>query len=92
MGEQRVWNGQTLIDPAYVAAASQPGPGFRADYGYLWWLENGEQFGAIGGVGNCYVNIMPSRQLVIAVMGNDAGLGQDGGWASFRGVVDAIQD
>jgi CubicO group peptidase (beta-lactamase class C family) len=87
-----VWNGQTLIDPAYIAAASKPGAGFRADYGYLWWLENDEQFGAIGGVGNCYVNIMPSRQLVIAVMGNDAGLGQGGGWASFRSVVDAIQD
>jgi hypothetical protein len=38
------------------------------------------------------VNIMPSRRLVIAVMGNDAGLGQGGGWASFRSVVDAIQE
>jgi len=87
-----VWNGQVLIDPAYIAAASKPGPGFRADYGYLWWLENDEQYGAIGGVGNCYVNIMPSRQLVIAVMGNDAGLGQGGGWAAFGSVVNAIQD
>lgn len=87
-----VWNGQTLIAPEYIAAGSKPGPGFRADYGYLLWLENDEQFGAIGGVGNCYVNIMPSRQLVIAVMGDDAGLGAGGGWSDFRSVVDAIQD
>jgi CubicO group peptidase (beta-lactamase class C family) len=87
-----VWNGKTLISPEYIAAASKPGAGFRADYGYLWWLENEEQFGAIGGVSNCFVNIMPSRQLVIAVLGNDFALGQGGGWASFRSVVDAIQD
>ncbi|MET0385870.1 MAG: serine hydrolase [Polyangiales bacterium] len=87
-----MWNGQQLIDPAYIAAGSKPGPGFRATYGYLMWIENDEQFAAIGGVGNCYVNIMPSKQLVIAVMGDDAGLGAGGGWASFRALVNAIED
>jgi hypothetical protein len=87
-----MWNGQQLISPEYIAAGSTPGPGFRADYGYLMWLENAEQYGGIGGVGNCYVNIMPSKQLVIAVMGNDAGLGQGGGWASFQSLVSAIKD
>ena len=49
-------------------------------------------FGAIGGVGNCYVNIMPSKQLVIAVMGNDTGLGQGGGWSAFGSLVNSISD
>jgi hypothetical protein len=35
---------------------------------------------------------MPSRQLVIAVLGDDAGLGRGGGWADFQSVVDAIDD
>jgi CubicO group peptidase (beta-lactamase class C family) len=87
-----MWNGEQLISPEYIAAGSKPGPGFRADYGYLMWIENADQFSAIGGVGNCYVNVMPSKQLVIAVMGDDAGLGQGGGWASFQSLVDAIKD
>jgi CubicO group peptidase (beta-lactamase class C family) len=86
------WDDQQLIDPAYIAAGSKPGAGFRNMYGYLMWLENDEQFGAIGGVGNCYVNIMPSKQLVIAVMGNDSGLGTGGGWSSFRSLADRITD
>ena len=86
------WDDQQLIDPSYIQAGSKPGAGFRAMYGYLLWLENDEQFGAIGGVGNCYVNIMPSKQLVIAVMGNDSGLGTGGGWSSFRSLVDRIPD
>lgn len=87
-----MWEGKQLIDPAYIAAGSKPGAGFRSMYGYLMWIENAEQFGAIGGVGNCYVNVMPSKQLVIAVMGNDAGLGQGGGWSSFQSLVNRIQD
>jgi hypothetical protein len=86
------WADQQLIDPSYIAAGSKPGAGFRNMYGYLFWLENDEQFGAIGGVGNCYVNIMPSKQLVIAVMGNDSGLGTGGGWGSFQSLVNRITD
>jgi CubicO group peptidase (beta-lactamase class C family) len=86
------WGDEQLIDPSYIAAGSKPGAGFRNMYGYLLWLENAEQFGAIGGVGNCYVNIMPSKQLVIAVMGNDSGLGTGGGWSSFQSLVDRITD
>jgi len=86
-----VWEGEQIISPEYIAAGSKPGAGFRADYGYLWWIENAEQYAAIGGVGNCYVNVMPSKQLVIAVMGDDAGLGQGGGWAAFQSLVDQIE-
>jgi len=86
------WDDQQLIDPSYIAAGSKPGAGFRNMYGYLLWLENADQFGAIGGVGNCYVNIMPSKQLVIAVMGNDSGLGTGGGWGSFQSLVNRITD
>lgn len=86
------WQDQQLIDPSYIEAGSKPGSGFRAMYGYLMWIQNAEQFGAIGGVGNCYVNIMPSKQLVIAVMGNDTGLGQGGGWSAFGSLVNSISD
>ena len=86
------WGDEQLIDPSYIAAGSKPGAGFRNMYGYLFWIENDEQFSAIGGVGNCYVNIMPSKQLVIAVMGDDAGLGSGGGWASFQSLVSRITD
>jgi CubicO group peptidase (beta-lactamase class C family) len=84
------WGDEQLIDPSYIEAGSKPGAGFRGMYGYLMWIENDEQFGAIGGVGNCYVNIMPSKQLVIAVMGNDSGLGTGGGWSSFRSLASRI--
>ncbi len=86
------WGDKQLISPEYIAAGSKPGPGFRATYGYLIWVDNDDQFSAIGGVGNCYVHVMPSKQLVIAVMGGDAGLGAGGDWPAFRGLVDSIQD
>ncbi len=86
------WGDKQLISPEYIAAGSKPGPGFRATYGYLIWVDSDDQFSAIGGVGNCYVHVMPSKQLVIAVMGGDAGLGAGGDWPAFRGLVDSIQD
>ncbi|MBN1653332.1 MAG: serine hydrolase [Deltaproteobacteria bacterium] len=86
-----MWNGKVIIDPEYIAAGSTPGPGFRATYGYLWWIQNAEQYAAIGGIAECYVNVMPSRQLVIAVMG-DVSMSQAGSWASFQSIVNAIRD
>ncbi|MDD9946653.1 MAG: serine hydrolase [Myxococcales bacterium] len=85
-----VWRGKRLIDSEYIEVASGGGVGPRRDYGYLWWIEGTDQFSAIGGVGNCYVNVMPSRKLVIAVLGDNAGLGRGGGWTDFRALVAAL--
>lgn len=86
-----VWNGKVLINPEFIAAGSKPGAGSRATYGYLWWIQNELQYSAIGGIAECYVDIMPSRQLVIAVMG-DTSMGQGGAWANFQNIVDSISD
>lgn len=86
-----VWNGKRLIDPEYITAATSPSRG-RADYGYLWWLDGNGQFSAVGGPGNSYCNVMPSRQLVIAVMGEGFQLGRGGSWADFQDIVNSIRD
>jgi CubicO group peptidase (beta-lactamase class C family) len=86
------WNGQQLIDPEYVKQATRASVASQPDYGYLWWLENEQQFMGIGGTGECWIDVMPSKQLVIAVLGRAVGLGQGGNWQSFQPIVDSIRD
>jgi CubicO group peptidase (beta-lactamase class C family) len=86
------WNGQQLVDPAYLTAASHPAITAEPDYGYLWWIQNNEQFQAIGGTGECWINVMPSRALVIAVLGVGFQLGGGGDWPVFQPIVDSLRD
>lgn len=86
------WNDQTLINTEYLAAATRPSFDFQPEYGYLWWLENDLQFMAIGGTGECWIDVMPSRQLVIAVLGTGFQLGQGGNWQAFQPIVDSLTD
>jgi CubicO group peptidase (beta-lactamase class C family) len=85
------WNGQQLIDPAYLEAASHVAIASQ-NYGYLWWIENDEQFMGIGGTGECWIDVMPSRELVIAVLGIGFQLGGGGSWAVFQPIVDSLTD
>lgn len=45
-----MWNGERLIDTAYIQAATQPSfPSFQSIYGYLWWLNRmGPGVGPLG--------------------------------------------
>jgi hypothetical protein len=47
---------------------------------------------AIGGTGECWIDVMPSRQLVIAVLGQSVQLGGGGNWQSFQPIVDSLRD
>jgi CubicO group peptidase (beta-lactamase class C family) len=86
------WNGEQLIDEAYFDAATSSAIAAQPDYGYLWWLQNDEQFQAIGGTGECWIDVMPSRQLVIAVLGMGFQLGGGGDWPVFQPIVDSLRD
>jgi hypothetical protein len=56
------------------------------------WIENDQQFMAVGGTGECWIDVMPSRDLVIAVLGIGFQLGGGGSWSAFQPIVDSVTD
>jgi len=92
-----VWNGERLLDSAYIKAATEPSFDFQAVYGYLWWLNRegkssvlsynaevpNDMFHAVGGIGNCSIGVFPTQHLVIVHAGDlDTG-GLGGHWEVF---------
>ena len=44
-----MWNGERLLDSAYIKAATNPTFDFQSIYGYLWWLNHeGPSMGPLG--------------------------------------------
>lgn len=88
------WNGRSLVDPAFIAAATTPSPR-NPDYGFLWWLNTSGKitkaprlmFFAAGAFGQfCFV--VPERRLVVATMGFGAGqLSGDAIWEPLAPVL-----
>ncbi len=70
-----VVQGQRILPPGWVAAATRPRPlaGRSLDYGYMWWPQPGPDGdfadGAYraGGIFGQYIYINPARRLVVAV-------------------------
>lgn len=69
-------NGLRVLPEDWMAASTTPSPA-APFYGYLWWLEAGDAFGAQGIFGQ-RIHIDPARELVIAMHSNaPAAVGTD---------------
>ena len=56
-------NGERVLPEGWMAESISPAPGY-AGYGYLWWLQAGGQFDALGIFGQS-IHIDPARHLVV---------------------------
>lgn len=69
------WNGQQLIDSAFVAKSIQPRFEASPDYGYGIWLTNfrGKEVFYLRGILGQYIIVIPDDNVIIARLGNEAG-------------------
>jgi len=95
-----LWNGDTLVPPAYVKASLTPSglpkatDGSKVDfYGYHWWLMPGYKgqdiFYARGILGQ-YVIVIPEKELIIVRLGKERGEVVSNHPSDVRVMVDAV--
>ena len=76
------WNGQQLLDSAFVAKAITPRFPESPEYGYGWWMKDvgGKNFKMMRGHLGQYVIIQPEDNVIIVRLGHqkspDAGIGK----------------
>jgi CubicO group peptidase (beta-lactamase class C family) len=71
------WNGEQIVDSAYVAASIQPSGTLNKDgslnttYGYQWWMgdHKGLDFFFMRGIKGQYVLVVPEKDLIVVRMG-----------------------
>ncbi|HEX8269399.1 MAG TPA: serine hydrolase [Flavobacterium sp.] len=74
------WNGQQLLDSAFVAKSTNPRFAVSPEYGYGWWLSNYKDkkiFYMRGHLGQ-YVILLPEDDLIIVRLGHQAGTRTNG--------------
>jgi len=66
------WNGQQLLDSAFVAKSITPRFEASPDYGYGWWLSNynGKKIFYMRGHLGQYVIVIPKDQIIIVRLGH----------------------
>lgn len=75
------WNGQQLLDSAFVAKSLKPRFPSSPEYGYGWWLknQNNKDFFMMRGHLGQYVIVQPDDNVIIVRLGHqkspDAGIG-----------------
>ncbi|GHA73761.1 serine hydrolase domain-containing protein [Pontibacter akesuensis] len=78
-----IWNGDTLVPPAFVKASLTPNGLIKAEggekvdfYGYQWWLipnyKGQDVFYARGILGQ-YIIVLPEKELIIVRLGKERG-------------------
>ncbi len=76
------WNGQQIIDSAYVSKSITPRFSESPEYGYGWWMKDvdGKNFKMMRGHLGQYVIIQPEDNVIIVRLGHqkspDAGIGK----------------
>lgn len=67
------WNGEQLLDSAYVAQSIRPRFEDAPHYGYGWWLENyrDKDIFYMRGILGQYVIVIPEDDLIIVRLGRD---------------------
>ena len=70
------WNGQQILDSAFVAKSINPRFPNSPDYGYGWWLNNhkGKKIFSMRGHLGQYVIVIPEDDLIIVRLGRQKGV------------------
>ena len=73
------WNGEQLLDSAFIAKSVQPRFEKSPEYGYGWWLTHfkGEKGFAMRGHLGQYVIVFPASDLIIVRLGHQQGPKKD---------------
>ena len=95
-----VWNGDTIIPPAYVKASLTPthlpkaSDGSKTDfYGYQWWLlpdDKGQNIFYARGILGQYIIVIPEKKVVIVRLGKERGEVINNHPSDVRVIVDAV--
>lgn len=69
------WNGQQLLDSAFVAKSIKPRFEESPEYGYGFWLSDfmGKEIFAMRGILGQYVIVIPEEDLIIVRLGREVG-------------------
>ncbi|HUR23676.1 MAG TPA: serine hydrolase domain-containing protein [Acidimicrobiales bacterium] len=90
------WDGQQVLDEAYVAQATSPlmtgGPPEFCGYGLLWWVADrvDPPLYFAGGYGGQYVVVVPDLDLVVVTMADADAVSHPKGMPLRRLVMDTI--
>ena len=95
-----VWNGDTIVPPAYVEASLTPNglqkasDGSKVDfYGYQWWLMpdyKGQEIFYARGILGQYIIVIPEKDIVIVRLGKERGEVVDNHPSDVKAIVDAV--
>ncbi|MEJ8756469.1 serine hydrolase [Pontibacter sp. H259] len=95
-----IWNGDTIVDPAYVRASVSPNglptdTGEPADYGYQWWLlpnyKSQDIFYARGILGQ-YIIVIPEKETIIVRLGKKRGERINGHPSEVMAMIAAVNE
>jgi CubicO group peptidase (beta-lactamase class C family) len=92
MGQFVLDGGQGAVPDGWFAAATDSQVDFGDSgfgYGYQWWSYPGGNFGAQGIFGQA-ITLVPSKDLVVAIVSNWPGATSPGGRTDAREVVTKI--
>lgn len=97
-----IWNGDTLIDPAYVKASVTPhnlpvaDTGKKSDfYGYQWWLlpkYKGQDIFYARGILGQYIIVIPEKEVVIVRLGKKRGERKGHHFSEVMVMIDAVNE
>ncbi|MBC5775665.1 serine hydrolase [Pontibacter sp. KCTC 32443] len=95
-----VWDGDTIVDPAYVRASLTPNglqnsSGQPADYGYQWWLlpnYKGQNIFYARGILGQYIIVIPEKEIIIVRLGKQRGERINGHPSEVLAMIDAVNE
>ncbi|WP_242928006.1 serine hydrolase domain-containing protein [Pontibacter vulgaris] len=97
-----IWNGDTIVDPAYVKASLTPSglpdalTGEKTDfYGYQWWLlpnYKGQSVFYARGILGQYIIVMPEKEIIIVRLGKQRGERINNHPSEVLTMIDAVNE
>ena len=94
------WNGDTIVDTAYVRASLTPNglltaSNKPADYGYQWWLlpnYKGQDIFYARGILGQYIIVIPESETIIVRLGKKRGERVNGHLSEVLAMIDAVNE